>query len=213
MAPDEAYAVHWDVPLSPGSNELQITAGDGAGTDRTTIELVALDVDTDGPFPDAGIAIDVGSHREIVTEDALYAPDRSYGDSDLGWGALGGDHVETLDRIVETDLDPLYQHAREGLDAYRLDVPPGTYSIELAVCDFEHESAGERVFSVRANGETIASDLDPVSAAGPRTPVTVTATVTVHSDGGLRIAFDADTGASLLNALRVERSGPVLDRD
>jgi beta-galactosidase len=200
--PGDGYALTWDVPLTSGSNELRAVAGDGHGEtveDATTVEVV--DVDRTDTLPAEGLAINVGSHREIVTDERLWAPDRRYR-TDVAWGAVGGERAETLDRIRETALDPLYQHALVGLDTYRLDLRPGTYRVELSVCAVDADDPGHRVVSVAANGDPIVEGLDPVATAGPRTPVTVEERVRVGEDG-LSLEFTADRGETLLNALRV----------
>mgnify|MGYP000067791113 FL=1 len=217
----DGYAARWDVPLAVGANEIRaraldaddgapgIAAGDVDGEaveDRTDVELVSAAVEPSGRFPEGGLSVDVGSHREIVTDEELWVPDRAADAEANGWGPVGGEHVETQARIFETDLDPLYQHALEGIEAYRIDVPPGSYDLEIAVCDLDNEAAGERVFDVSANGRTLAADFDPVAEAGERTPATVTAVVDVEADESLVVEFEAETGKTLLNALRVEEA-------
>ena len=216
-SPDDGYAATWDVSLSSGTHDVRVTASeesdatveDGTNAtvaDETTVELLSVAVDAAGTFPGGGLRINVGSHREIVTDDELWVPDRAAAERDLGWGAVGGEHVETLERVFETDLVPLYQHALDGLDAYRLDLPAGDYRVELQFCELDHEESGRRVFSVLADGELLAAGIDPVADGGVRTPLSVTEDVTVDGDDGLLLSFETEVGSALLSALRVERA-------
>jgi beta-galactosidase len=221
------YATDWSVPLASGDNEIVARAyageenttgtgvdapaggsGDPVAEDRVTVELVPVAVDATGTVPPAGLSIDVGSDREILANGTLWVPDRSTDDPDIGWSAVGGERISTLDRLYGTDLVPLYQQALVGIDAYRLSIPPGTYRVDLRWCELKYDEAGRRVFSVLANGEPIVEELDPYGRAGRREPVSVTRKVAVGADG-LLLEFEPEVGRPILNALRVER----VDRD
>lgn len=202
---EEGYALHWNVSLTEGTNEIRTRATDAGGTvveDIVDIELVTMDVDMDGTFPKEGLSINVGSDVEILADDSLWVPDQSYEAISTGWGAIGGERISTLDRIYATDLVPLYQHALNDLDAYQIDVPPGTYSLELGFCEIEHESSGQRIVSVMSNGETIIDGVDPFASAGRREPVVLSTDIDIES-GGLTLEFEAENGDPLLNTISI----------
>jgi beta-galactosidase len=62
-----------------------------------------------------------------------WLPDQPY--SEGGWGYIGGKAVQTQTEIHLTADGPLYQTVRDGMDAYRFDVPNGRYEVELLAAD------------------------------------------------------------------------------
>lgn len=204
--PDEGYAADWDVSLSPGRNTVvaEGTTADGTTVeDRTTVRLVPFDLDESDALPEQGLAINVGSHREFVTDDRVWATGESYADADFGWGRVGGSTETSLSRVSGTDADPLYQHWVEGIEQYRLDLPAGEYSLELHFCELIHEDPGQRMFDVGVDGTTIVEELDPVDSVGVDEAFTVEAVVSVE-DGELTLDFEGRAGEPLLNALLIK---------
>src|SRR5215207_4762673 len=63
-------------------------------------------------------------------------------------------------------------------------------------------AAGQRVFSVTAEGETVLEDLDIFAEAGPATAL-VTSVEVVVEDGELNLQFSASEGAPTVAAIEV----------
>jgi beta-galactosidase len=205
---DDSYATEWDVVLTPGPNDVRVRATDGDGTvveDEIEIEIVSIEIGEDDHFPDDGLHINAGSHREILTKETLWAPDCAYDAGTVGWGAVGGERISTLDRLYGTDLVPLYQHALEDLDAYRLDVPDGTYRVTLEICELVHEEPGRRTVTVTANGDAFAENVDPYAMTDRREPVSLTDDVLISDGNGLTLEFEATAGATLLNTISLTK--------
>ncbi|MCT9934361.1 malectin domain-containing carbohydrate-binding protein [Planotetraspora sp. A-T 1434] len=95
-----------------------------------------------------------------------------------------------------TAPDATYRH---GTFSYRLPVPNGTYAVDLSFLDPLSTAAGQRVFSVTAEGQTVISDLDAYQVAG-HNPVNRQVRVTV-TDGQLDLAFTPTTGEALVSAI------------
>lgn len=81
------------------------------------------------------IAVNLGSSCYFQSDKSgvTWLPDQPY--SEGGWGYIGGKAVQTQTEIHLTADGPLYQTVRDGMDAYRFDVPNGRYEVELLAAD------------------------------------------------------------------------------
>jgi Malectin domain/Glycosyl hydrolase family 26 len=123
--------------------------------------------------------------------------------------ALGGHLVSTRSSIDGTTADEFYRHARAGMSAYRVPVgTAGTFLVTLKFAEIEDRAAGERVFSVRAEGAPIMRRVDISATAGPDRAVSVSRQVPVQ-DGVLNLNFSAARGEALLSGLSVQRLDPA----
>ncbi|SNZ17008.1 beta-galactosidase [Natronoarchaeum philippinense] len=204
QAPGDGYTATWEISLSSGENTLVAEGHTPDGTtvtDRASVQLIPFDVAATDDIPEQGLSINVGSHRDFVTDDRLWASGGPY--DDRGWGHVGGTTESSLDRINGTDAIPLYQHWVDGLDRYRLDLPEGSYRLELGFCELVHDDPGQRVFDVTVGDSVLVADFDLVDAVGPSTAVSFDTTVTVDDDP-LFVDFAASAGTPLLNTLSVD---------
>lgn len=228
---DSIGRVAWDVPFEDGENVLSAAATTPSGerlTDEAVVDFAyhaAALADPEVPFE--RLAVSVGSIVQytdpdgvVWVEDQEYTPD--------SWGAVtddftGGYGWMKNDWVDDSAEDPLYQTYRKGMDAYRFDVPEGTYEVTLRFAEIT--SAGDtggdgtavpapdgdvevpegwRVFSVAVNGEALLSDLDLVAEVGQHTPYDVTTTVEALGDG-IEISFTASENEAVLSAIDVTR--------
>ncbi|MGH9456904.1 MAG: malectin domain-containing carbohydrate-binding protein, partial [Thermoanaerobaculia bacterium] len=109
-------------------------------------------------------------------------------------------------RIAMTRDEPLFQTAREGITAYRLDVPDGVYEVEIGLAEVDARVApGERVVSVLVNGASLFRDVDLVRDYGPYTAVRRKIVVPAAGGNGIEVRFAAAAGSPLAAAVAVRR--------
>jgi hypothetical protein len=88
--------------------------------------------------------------------------------------AEGGAYVslnEESAKVTGADVPWLFSSIADGLLKTELtllgkDDPPARYSVSLYFAEFENAQAGERVFDVKLQGETVAERLDVAAEAG-----------------------------------------------
>ena len=107
-------------------------------------------------------------------------------------GRNGGNVAAFPDHpMADTEHDPLYQTVAYGMNAYRLEVPNGEYSVRLQFCEPHYSEAGQRVFGVTLAGEKVVDDLDVFAAVGQNRALDYTFEDVTVSDGMLEIGFDS----------------------
>lgn len=130
--------------------------------------------------------------------DSIWAETKEY-------GVTGGTAVTSGGSVGGTVDTAVYADAREGLVNYHVRVPDGTYDVTMLFAETEHAEAGKRVFSVKAEGGEVLTNLDLYASAGAHTAVERTVSgVEVH-DGVLDLFFSATAGSPILHGLRLER--------
>lgn len=116
------------------------------------------------------------------------------------FGSVGGDYVL---QAAKASSPPLLSTIN-GLKAYRFDVPPGKYLVEVTFCETRPGAKpGSRVFSVSVEGRSLLEDFDIVKDQGLNNPLTESIEVQV-TDGTLDIDFKATRGAAFLSAVHVK---------
>lgn len=113
--------------------------------------------------------------------------------------------------IARTTQDHLYRYERYGMDAYRVPVANGSYRVTLLESENHFTGPGMRVFSVAAEGRTVAKDVDVFAAVGRDAAYDLVFDVRV-SDGVLDLTFQHHRDVAKVDALRivpVPASAPV----
>jgi subtilisin family serine protease len=84
------------------------------------------------------------------------------------YGSSSGSAYSNGNWISNTNTVTLYQSERWGSGSfqYQFAVPNGTYSVNLKFAEIYFTSAGQRVFNVAINGQTVLSNFDIVASAG-----------------------------------------------
>ena len=158
----------------------------------------------------------------------IWIPEQPYKPG--SWGYVGGERMyqktsSSLRPAFEADIagtaqDPLFQTQRAGLEAFRADVPDGSYYVYLYFADLTGPFRGkpmlyglgndavapqqtERVFSVSVNGTPVLKDLDIAAEYGYNTAVVERFPVDVTGGRGLIIDFIPSRGLPVLNAIRI----------
>jgi hypothetical protein len=117
---------------------------------------------------------------------------------------LGGKtYAAKSQAIAGTTADPLYVTQRYGAFSYSIPVPNGTYQVTLKLAETWATTAGQRVFSVQAEGATVISDLDIYAEVGGYAVDDKTFTVTV-GDGALSLSFVAGVQNPMVEGIAVQ---------
>jgi beta-galactosidase len=194
------------VPFVPGDNVVDARGEkDGRSySDRVVIHFTYYPpVLADASVPFRELGVDVGTEAQFADASGpAWTGDQPYQPG--GFGYVGGEPQRIRAIITGTKRIPLYFTYREGLTAYRFDVPDGDYAVDLLFAEPKETEAGRRVFSVAVNGVPVAERLDLAVRAGKGVAVPITV-ATKAKGTGIIVSFEAITGAPILNAVRVRR--------
>ncbi|GAA2411419.1 glycoside hydrolase family 2 TIM barrel-domain containing protein [Actinomadura vinacea] len=205
--PDDVCAATWQVPFVDGGNEI-VARGVANGKVVTDSVRVAFTYQaprlSDASVPFRRLAVSAGAIVQYTDPQSLvWAEDRAY--TDGGWGAIGGTTGLMRKWVNRSSEDPLYQTYREGMTAYRFDVPAGRYRVRLRFTEPSENARGNRVFSVRLNEHVLVNDLDLVAVAGPRTAYDLDGIVAATNADGLKVVFDPTVGRAVVSGIDVTR--------
>ncbi|TRV80794.1 S8 family serine peptidase [Streptomyces sp. 130] len=152
--------------------------------------------------------VDAGA--DFASLDALgdaWSADRAYAKGRFGYTGAGTAPTYTRKDVAGAGSSPaqqLLRSGREGVAEYRFDnVPSGVYQVELGFAEAAGTKPGTRVFDVLAEGAEKVPNVDVrLESGGARTALFKSFTVKV-TDGQLNVAFDAVSGRTLVNSIRV----------
>lgn len=131
--------------------------------------------------------------------DQEWRPDRLYGYLD-GQSQTFYDHPH----IANSPNDTLFWTERHDVAAYRIRLPQGLYRLRIWLAESKEQQAGQRLFSIIAEGKTLLQNLDPFAQAGYRQAVLVQGDSLRVQDGTLDIYFVNHKSVSLINAIEVD---------
>ncbi len=201
--PDDGVAV-FDVPITDGPNAIEAMGtwdGGATRTDAVTIHFDDRDACFDGVGP-CEAAVNVGGRYSVTDPTGLvYQADPS---------TLADDPVlhRTHHRISGTDLDPLFQSYRTiGPDDWDSSsrFEPGVYDLTFGFMEPEHDTPGQRVFSILIDGTPIIADLDLAAEAGRWAAVERTVRFTVAEPRTVSIELVPTVGVPVLSSLVIRR--------
>jgi beta-galactosidase len=225
----------FNVPFVNGLNRLLATATSNGTevTDQADINFLMLSQNLKSqllPFNEMNISL--GDKRFFYDEKTAqtWIPEQEYKQG--SWGYVGGNiysmkgntrlsYGSTKD-ILGTDLDPVYQTQRSGIEQFKFDVPDGEYEITLHFAELLSPKKGddlaynlgfgpppeefkERSFNVSVNGKEVLSGinnseyLQPVHAAASKFRVSA------FNNSGITIDFKAFKGETILNGIQVKK--------
>lgn len=120
------------------------------------------------------LRIDCGASEPYMDKQGnRWAADQELADG-VAWGA---DNGMTVDRegvgITGTEMPRIYETERYSMGSYKFTVPNGRYTVRLHFAETYEGimGAGERVFSVSLQGQTVLKDIDPFKEVGALKPV------------------------------------------
>ncbi len=201
--PDSLHQATWEVSWRDGANSLtaQGFKDNLKITDAAEVDFKLITAKSEE------IAVNVGSNAQFIDQSkTVWLADQPYVKG--SWGFIGNAskaiYSGTADKnVLGTTDDPLFQTMQAGLTAYRFDVPRGTYEVELRFAETEFENAGQRVFDVAINGQTLLEKLDLAKETGVQRAFTRRFRVT--AEDGIIIEFKAYQGKPILSAVKIRR--------
>jgi beta-galactosidase len=205
-SPDDVRHAEWQVPFVDGDNVLELRGSyrGKAVTDRVVVHFSyrpPLLADSSLPFDQ--LAVNVGSRAQVADDDAVvWEGDQPYRPGAFGY--VGGEaKMFNKDLAIEgTRETPMYFSYREGLSAYRFDVPDGEYEVELRFAEPTAKAAGERVFGVSVNGRALPV-VDLAAQYGLARAAVLRVSATAVNGAGVVVRFEPRVGLPILNAIRV----------
>jgi len=206
--PENATA-RWEVPLADGDNRLRARGTRGGVTveDAATVRYEdRTRVLRDARSRGRDLAVNAGSHYAYTDAGGLvWEADRAYEPG--GWGYEGGEPALSHHRVSGTAEDALFQATREGVRAYRFDVPDGTYEVRVGVAEMRGGALAPRAFAVTVNGQPLGGALRFV-AEGDRWTAVERTTVVEAAGAGVVLRFTAAAGAPTVSAIHLRRRSP-----
>ncbi len=153
-------------------------------------------------------AINAGSNSTYQDKNGtIWLADQDYTNT-VDWGALGGNStIREVDLPINDRVAPeLYKSERYGMNGYRFEVENGQYHVRIHCAEtFEmNYKAGRRCFDVFLQGQSIAKDFDPFTAAKnfARAAI-IEAPCCSVTDGLIALDFTAEKG--MVNAIEIRR--------
>lgn len=214
----------FEVPFCDGLNRLVATAG--SLTDVLPIEMHLVPQDL-RQFRELNVMLGSHLHFYDAATGLSWMPEQPYQPG--SWGYVGGERFTESNwagklptsslNILGTDLDPLYQTQRRGLEQFRADVPDGEYVIYLHFCELDGgtkqalayelgnsttvQAASERRFDVEVNGQLVVPGLDVARSCGVQHPLVKRLPVSVIGGQGLNVSLSPLAGQTMLTAIRI----------
>ena len=202
LTPDSVRRATWNVTFKPGANVVEAKSGTLA--DRLVIQFTFQPTKlASAAFTELGI--NVGGKAQYADERGIWIGDQAYTPGSFGY--VGGTPT-MFDKdlaITNSAQTPLYFTYRSGLTSYRLDVPDGSYAVDLLFAE-PTAAPGERVFGVAVNGIPVADRLDLSAAHGIARAATYTVLVNARAGEGIVVKFTPIVGQPILNAIHVRKS-------
>ena len=170
------------------------------------IGLVGGVVGCAGPKP--VFRVNAGADKEYTdAAGAKWSPDQEFTEGGK-YGAIGGKAVRrTTVKIPEgTKAPEVYLTERYGKMTYRFAVPNGKYTVRLHFAETYDgiKAEGERVFSVKINGQPALTDFDVLKAAGGfAKPIVKEFKGVQVADGKLLIEFAEKTQSPEVNGIEI----------
>ncbi|MDO5629208.1 MAG: malectin domain-containing carbohydrate-binding protein, partial [Mobilicoccus sp.] len=143
--------------------------------------------------------------RMTVAPNAFTASDGTRWEARTGF--VGGDFHQSYGssaRIAGASDSRLYHPELVRFSSWSAPVSNGTYRVTLKMREQWWDNPGQRVFSVKAEGNTVLSDIDIVKAVGKNTAYDRTFEVAVN-DGRLNLEFPATKDSALVSAMEITR--------
>ncbi len=196
------YSVSWKVAFVKGDNHMIAKSTDGSQLiDFKNITMQLYPNKFDENFEQ--LAVNVGSNCYYVDPRSglTWLPDKTYSSGNYGY--IDADTIKSksllpMYNIIGTNVDGLFRHHRENLKSYKIDVPNGTYEVEIGLL----HPLKDKVFNVLVNNELIykyEKSTNPIMGVNEKKIVEVT-------DGkGININFQIKEGTSVLSSVYVKK--------
>lgn len=207
----------FNVPLKQGRNLIEVIAGNEGKKNKDflnidfTLQPKNLKSSINA-FKE--IAINVGSYCYFIETDNvdyLWMPDQAYKKG--GFGYVGGDYLRFKSKrrnnigtnvsVKGTENDPIYQTQIIGIEAYKFDVPKGTYELSLSLAELK--SRGENRMDILVNNKKIWENLNLKKTYGKDRGVTKRFLISVDNDNGISVDFKPLKGKTRLSGIKLRK--------
>jgi beta-galactosidase len=207
----------FDVPFEQGENLIEVVSEKEGKIIKDfahiefTLQPKNLKSETN-PFKE--IAINVGSYCYFIETDNvdyLWMPDKAYEKG--SFGHIGGDYLRFKSQrrnnigtdvsVKGTENDPIYQTQIIGLEAYKFDVPNGTYELSLLLAELKTKD--DNIMDIEVNGKTLWSDLNLKTAYGSDRGVAKRFLITVEDENGITVDFKPLKGKTRLSGIKLRK--------
>lgn len=154
------------------------------------------------------LRVNAGADKEYVDQSGTkWLPDQEFSEGKQ-YGAVGGRTVlRTGIKTVEgTKAPQVYLTERYEMSAYKFVLPKGDYKVRLHFAETYEgiTSAGERVFGVRINGQTVLKELDVFKETkGLAKPLVKEFNKVQVADGKLLIEFVPQVQNAEINGIEI----------
>ncbi len=220
-APVKNGMAEWKLKLPEGKHLLSLDAE--GKIQQKTIETEVTPFGLSSQNLD--IAVNIGSNYAFIDDrTGLYwLPEQEY--TKGSFGIIGGEQLYIGNKVgTKEDIlavreeDPLYQTMRVNPEAFKADVPSGTYEIELLMVDYVRRSRrfadvdkeityepGNRVFGVSVNNTFIEERIDLGGNYGLNVPKRMKFTYTVSGKEGITIKFHPVSKEPVVSGVRIRK--------
>jgi len=221
------------VPYQNGLNSLVVyaTTEDKEITDQVVIQFDMLSQNLKSTtLPFKKLNISMGDQRFFFDEQnhELWLPEQEYKNN--SWGYVGG-QVYKMSKtgrqsygsdknILNTDLDPVYETQRIGIQQFRFDVPDGDYELTLHFAELlsnikkeelpynlnsitANDDFKERVFNVRINNKLALSKFSNKEELEPEISIQSKFSILVKNNKGIIINFEQIKAETILNGIQL----------
>jgi beta-galactosidase len=224
-----------DIPFVNGVNELTASSNENGVQvlDHVTIQFQLLSQDLkNAKLPFQSMNISLGDKRYFFDAVAgqTWIPEQEYQPG--SWGYIGGQIFTmkgstrtgygTTKHSIGSDLDPIFQTQRTGIQQFKMDLPNGTYDLSLLFAELlsptkanelvynlgnaaPPEEFKERSFNVLINGQEILSGFGNNNYLEPLHAITTKHRILVSNNEGITIDFKALVGDAVLNGIQVRK--------
>lgn len=160
-----------------------------------------------------------------------WIPEQAYQSG--SWGYLGGKQFVMANNtrvsfggsrnILDTELDPIYQTQRTGIEGFIFDVPPGDYELTLHFAELISKNTNNEIafnvggrggprdefkarsFDVLVNDKIVVLGLSNSEALQTDQPVAIKCPVSSAGAEGIRVSFKARVGETILNGIQLRK--------
>lgn len=184
------------------------------------------------PFSELNVSL--GDSRIFFDEKTgqNWLPEKAYQSG--SWGYLGGKQFAMANNsrvsfggsrnILDTDLDPIYQTQRTGIEGFVFDVPSGDYELTLHFAELisKNSNSGDNAFNVGSRGgprdefkarsfdvlvneKVVISGLSNSEALQTDQAVAIKYPVSVSGSEGIKVSFKARVGEPVLNGIQIRK--------
>jgi beta-galactosidase len=223
----------WMLPFVDGENKIEVT-GYKNRKKYSDVMVVNFQLQANAKqkklpvFSQLNILL--GAKRYFIDEKAgqLWIPDQRWQPG--SWGSVGGrpfgipnnkQFPYGTDRnITGTDNDPIYQTQQTAIEAYRFNVPAGTYELVMHFAELQggvvrlppynlgdssrDEKNPKRIFDITINGSLFLQRFDMAAGYGAARAIIKKTIVAVKNNDGITITFNPIEGEAVLNAIELK---------